>query len=66
VTVDGAGNVSNAAFESQGPSKYFADAALQAARQWKFKPAQTAVPGAWTLQFRFTRAGAEVAVSAAQ
>ena len=33
VTVDAAGNVSDAAFDSEGPSQYFAKAALEAARQ---------------------------------
>jgi TonB family protein len=56
VTVDANGNVSNAALESAGPSKYFVRVALEAAQQWKFKP----VPGAWILQFQFTPAGAEV------
>jgi TonB family protein len=59
VTVDGAGNVSGATFDSEGPSKYFAKAAMQAAQNWKFKPAQAA-PGAWVLQFEFTRDGAKV------
>jgi len=47
-------------------SQGYGQAAMQAAQKWKFKPAQAAVPGAWILQFQFTRAGAEVAVSAAQ
>ena len=38
VTVDSGGNVSNAEFESEGPSKYFSKAALDAAQKWKFKP----------------------------
>jgi len=56
VSVDAGGNVTNATLESEGPSKYFAKAALQAAQQWKFKPA----PGTWILQFQFTQAGNEV------
>jgi TonB family protein len=56
VTVDADGNVSNAALESAGPSKYFAKVALEAAQQWKFKP----VRGAWILQFQFTPEGTEV------
>ena len=63
VAVDAAGNVSNASFDSEGPSKYFANAALKAAQQFKFKPA---APGAWILQFQFTRDGAEVISEAAQ
>ncbi len=63
-TVDAGGNVSDATFDSEGPSPYFAKAALQAAQKWKFKTAQTA-PGAWILQFQFTRAGAAVTAEAA-
>ena len=69
VTVDAAGNVSDAAFESEGPSQYFAKAALQAARQWKFPPAQASgqsEASARMLEFKFTRDGAEVASLAAQ
>ena len=62
VTVDGAGNVSDATFDSEGPSKYFANAAMKAARQWKFKPGQA---GSWMLQYRFTQDGAEVTTAAA-
>jgi serine/threonine protein kinase len=61
LTVDGAGNVSGATFDSEGPSKYFAGAAMKAAQQWKFKPGQA---GASILQFRFTQAGAEVTTQA--
>jgi len=57
VAVDPSGSVSNATFESAGPSKYFANLALQAAQSWKFKP-QTA-GSAWILQFDFTQAGTE-------
>jgi TonB family protein len=56
VSVDASGNVTSAALESPGPSKYFAKVALQAAQQWKFKPS----PGTWILQFQFTQAGNEV------
>ena len=62
VAVDAAGNVSDATFDSEGPSKYFANAALKAAQQWKFKPGQA---GSWALQFRFTRDGAEVSTAPA-
>ena len=62
LTVDGAGNVSDATFDSEGPSKYFAGAAMKAAQQWKFKPGQA---GEWILQFRFTQAGTEVTTQAA-
>jgi TonB family protein len=65
VTVDTVGNVSDATFESRGPSQYFANLALQAARRWKFKPAQAsgrAVPSAWILRFAFRQSGTDVNV----
>jgi TonB family protein len=64
VTVDAGGNVLNATPDSPGPSKYFSKVALEAAQQWKFKPAQAngrAVSRSWILQFQFTQAGTEVA-----
>jgi len=63
LAVDENGNVTGAAFESAGPSKYFANKALDAARQWKFKPAQSegrAVPSSWLLHFQFTQSGIDV------
>jgi TonB family protein len=63
VAVDPSGNVSNAELDSPGTSKYFAKVALQAAQQWKFKPAQAggqAVSSVWILQFKFTQAGTNV------
>jgi serine/threonine protein kinase len=36
VVVDGFGNVTRAEFISAGPSRYFANQALEAAREWKF------------------------------
>ena len=63
VEVDTAGNVGKATLESAGPSKYFSRVALEAARDWKFSPAQTGEPGAareWRLQFAFSRTGTEV------
>ena len=68
VTVDAAGNVSGAIFDSEGPSQYFAKAAMQAAQKWKFKPAEgnsQVAPGAWILEFQFTRAGIKVTPVAA-
>jgi len=69
VTVDAAGNVSDAMFESEGPSKYFANAALEAARKWKFRPASSggqAAPRAWILAFQFRQSGTEVTPTAAR
>jgi TonB family protein len=63
VTVDPSGEVSNVKFDSPGPSKYFANLALQAARHWKFKPAQVdgqAVSSVWILRFQFGQTAIEV------
>jgi TonB family protein len=63
VAVDAAGNVEQATFVTEGPSKYFARQAMQAAQQWKFAPPQVngqAAPSAWILHFGFKRSGTEV------
>ena len=63
LSVDAAGNVSQAKLLSAGPSKYFADQALAAARQWKFTPARAngdAVPSEWLLRFHFGRTSTQV------
>jgi TonB family protein len=63
VTVDATGAVSSAEFDSPGPSKYFAKSALEAARGWKFKPAEAkgvAAASTWVIEFRFKRDGTEV------
>lgn len=57
VNVDASGNVSDASFESAGPSRYFSRVAMDAARRWKFTPPQAnGQPAAsvWTLHFVFT------------
>jgi TonB family protein len=62
VTVDASGDVSDAAFDSPGGSKYFANLALEAARKWKFTPAQVhseAVSSVWILTFEFRQTGTE-------
>jgi TonB family protein len=62
VAVDASGQVTNATFKSAGPSRYFADRALIAARGWRFKPAEKngqAVGSEWLLRFRFRRSGNE-------
>jgi serine/threonine protein kinase len=56
VTVDGAGNVAGATLENHGSSKYFAGLAVDAARKWKFSPADEA-SRAWLLLFEFSRGG---------
>jgi TonB family protein len=62
VAVDPAGNVVEATLDSAGPSKYFAGLALEAARQWKFRPAEVAGGrdrNERTLEFSFERTGTE-------
>jgi TonB family protein len=57
VRVDASGNVTGAELSSAGPSRYFADLALQAARRWDFAPAKLdghAVPSEWLVRFEFT------------
>jgi TonB family protein len=64
VTVDASGAVTNAAFQSAGPSRYFSNLALEASRSWKFKPAQTGgqpTTSKWLLKFQFRQSGVEVA-----
>jgi TonB family protein len=58
VTVDSAGNVVDERLENQGPSKYFARLATDAAKKWKFAPADGTVSRKWLLRFEFTRGGA--------
>ncbi|MBZ5704844.1 MAG: TonB family protein [Acidobacteriia bacterium] len=63
VQVDAAGNVTAADFDSPGPSKYFARVALQAAKRWKFTPADASGQAAsreWVLRFEFGRSGTKV------
>ncbi|HLY41487.1 MAG TPA: TonB family protein [Terracidiphilus sp.] len=65
-TVDTNGQVSGTEFQSAGPSKYFARVAQEAARSWKFKPAQAnghAIPSVWLLLFEFRRDGNEASAS---
>ena len=60
VRVDAAGNVSEAEFDAPGPSQYFADLALKAARRWEFSPPETggrSVPSAWRVRFEFSQSG---------
>jgi TonB family protein len=60
VAVDGSGNVTEARLESPGPSRYFANLAMTAARDWKFAPASLKRPAPaseWILRFEFERNG---------
>jgi TonB family protein len=63
VSVDASGNVSGARLVSPGPSKYFAEHALAAARGWKFAPPQVngqPSPSEWILRFQFGRTSTQV------
>jgi hypothetical protein len=57
VTVDRAGNVVAENLEVHGSSKYFARLASDAARKWKFVPADSQSARAWLVQFEFSRSG---------
>ena len=57
VTVDGAGNVSDAALANPGSSKYFARLSTDAAKKWKFAPANDQDPRKRLLIFEFSRSG---------
>ncbi|MGH9711972.1 MAG: serine/threonine protein kinase [Candidatus Acidiferrales bacterium] len=68
VHVDPAGHVTSATFDSAGPSKFFADRALQAASRWKFLPPRVDggnVPSEWILRFDFSNASTKVQPSQA-
>jgi len=63
VHVDPSGNMAGAELDSPGPSKYFADLALQAARRWEFAPAKmdgSAVPTDWMVRFEFSQLDTKV------
>ncbi len=64
VRVDPSGKVTEARLDSSGPSRYFAQLALQAARRWKFVPLEIADrerPREWILHFEISRTGTRVA-----
>lgn len=66
VDVDPSGSVSKAKIANAGPSKYFADRALAAARKWKFNPAKKGGQPAeseWMLRFQFRRSSIDVSPS---
>jgi eukaryotic-like serine/threonine-protein kinase len=60
VQVDPTGNVSEARLDPAGPSQYFADLALKAARRWQFTSPEVnghSVPSEWLIRFHFTPSG---------
>jgi TonB family protein len=59
-TVNASGRVSEALLDDPGPSRYFADKALAAARQWVFSSPVVdgrSVSSEWVIRFEFTRNG---------
>jgi TonB family protein len=62
VEVDPQGKVTNEKLVSPGPSRYFANLALKASREWEFTPPQSdgqAVASTWLLTYRFGRTRTE-------
>jgi TonB family protein len=58
VKVDETGRVTEARFKSRGPSRFFAERALEAAKGWKFEPVrESGKPRAseWMVQFDISR-----------
>jgi TonB family protein len=58
--VNASGRVSEAVLDTPGPSRYFADKALAAARQWTFSSAVVdghSDSSEWLIRFEFTREG---------
>ena len=63
VAVSPAGEVTEASLASPGPSKYFANKALDASRHWKFKPGESngqPAPSEWILRYQFTQNATDV------
>jgi TonB family protein len=57
VTVDRSGEVVDETVKDPGSSRYFARVATEAARKWKFAPADNQNSREWLLRFEFTRDG---------
>lgn len=62
VHINPSGSVILAELDSAGPSKYFAQLALEAARRWKFAPTKAThrLADEWILRFEFFRTGTKV------
>jgi TonB family protein len=62
VAVDASGSVQRAELNAPGPSKYFANLALQAAQDFKLEPGtgDGGAPREWILHFEFTNTGTKV------
>src|SRR5882724_277541 len=62
VHVEPGGNVSQAELDAPGPSKYFADLALEAARRWEFTAPEVnghSTPSDWLIRFEFSQSGTD-------
>jgi hypothetical protein len=57
VIVDRAGNVVAATLDNRPSSKYFARAAVDAAKKWTFSEAADPASRVWLLHFELTRTG---------
>ena len=69
VHADAAGNVTEAEFDTPGPSKYFADLALKAARRWVFSSPEVdgrSAASDWLIQFGFSQAGVKASATQTQ
>jgi len=69
VEVDSSGKVTSAKLTSPGPSKYFANLALKASRQWEFSPAEVngeRAASTWLLQFRLKRTSTQASAQTAK
>jgi serine/threonine protein kinase len=60
VTVDRTGSVVAETVEDRGTSRFFAKSAADAAKKWRFAPAEGMDSRQWLLRFEFTHTGAEV------
>jgi hypothetical protein len=63
VHVDAAGNVTAATLDNPGPSRYFADLSMKAARQWVFTAPEAnghSAPSDWKIQFNYTQSGVQM------
>ncbi len=66
VTVDGGGNVTDAALTNPGSSRYFARLSTDAAKKWKFAPADNEDSRKRLLIFEFSRSGVAGRVSSSR
>lgn len=64
VAVDRSGAVTAAHLKNTGPSAYFAGRARDAARKWRFAPADEPGTRSWLLRFDFTHSGVTMGATA--